>query len=103
MIQDFSKTRKKARLATKHYNNFSLVPNGNLKGQLYTCLDHLPTEKEFTHARYALHRWVGVETTSQLYQYNTCGVYLCIQCYWLFHTKPDLLKHKNCLKTKYSK
>lgn len=94
---------KKARLATKHCNDFSLAPNGNLKGRLDTCLDHLPTEKESTRARCALHRWVGVETTSQLSQCNTCGVHLCIQCYRLFHTEPDLLKHKDRLKKKYSK
>ena len=94
---------KKQKLPTRQCNDSSLSPDGSLKERLDTCLDHLPSEKESSRARCALHRWLGIETTSQISQCKTCSVHLCIQCYRLFHTEPNLVNQKNRLQKKYSK
>ena len=96
VTMDFSleSMEKKQKVGTRHINDGAMQLNGNLKGRLDRCLDHLPTEKLSNRARCALHRWLGIETSAGLVNCMTCGVHLCMKCYRLFHTEPDLLGKK---------
>ena len=94
---------KKPKVSTKHVMDRSLAPGGSLQCRLDRHLDHLPYEKESNRARCALHRWIGIETSSQLSNCVTCGVHLCSQCYRLFHTEPNLVAMKEKLRKKYQK
>ena len=97
------KLRTGPKPGAKHINDTSVDANGSLKCRLDMRLDHLPCEKVSSRARCGLHRWVGVESQSQISYCRTCGVNLCIKCYRLFHEQVDLLKMKSSLLKKYSK
>ena len=88
---------------TKHVNDDSILTNGSLRCRLDRCLDHLPSEKLSSRARCGMHRWVGVESQSQVSYCYSCGVHLCIKCYRLFHHQADLLCKKVSLRRKYTK
>lgn len=94
---------KKPKVSAKHVMDRSLAPGGNSQCRLDRHLDHLLCKKESNRARCALHRWIGIETSSQLSNCATCGAHLCSQCYRLFHTEPNLVAMKEKLRKKYQK
>ena len=83
------------------FTDDSLSPNGQLKIRLNVAADHYPIPPSSTRARCALHRWVDNESLKQAMKCTTCNVHLCIQCYKLYHTVPDLISIKQHLKKKY--
>ena len=83
------------------FTDDSLSPNGQLKIRLNVAADHYPIPPSSTRARCALHRWVDNESLKQVMKCTTCNVHLCIQCYKLYHTVPDLISIKQHLKKKY--
>ena len=85
------------KFCNRHINDYSIAPDGRLKCRLDRYLDHLPTQRESPRAQYALHRWLGVDTSATLSLCKICGVHLCIKCYRYFHTEQNLLKHKQNL------
>ena len=83
------------------FTDDSLHPNGQLRIRLNVAADHYPIPPSSMRARCALHRWVDNESLKQVMKCTTCNVHLCIQCYKLYHTVPDLLSIKQHLKKKY--
>ena len=90
------------KVRTKRLNDASLDVGGHFKCRLDTTLDHLPVKTAGTNSRCALHKWVNIETQKQVMFCPTCNVNLCLSCYRLFHTKPNLLQMKESLSNKYN-
>ena len=96
-------SQKERNTGTNHINEFSITPDGTLNCRVNSSLDHLPMEKQSSRALCALYRWVESENQSHMKFYITCGVNLCVKCYWMFQTDPHLLAKKAVLKNKYKK
>lgn len=78
----------------KHVNDDSLDPTSSLCIRLDSTLDHLPDPAN-GRARCSLHRWLGIETQKQVSYCTVCNVHLCVRCYRIFHTVPDMSKIKD--------
>ena len=68
--------------------------------RLDCTLNHLPRVAN-QRARCALHRWVGIETQSQVSYCASCAVHLCIHCYRMFHEVRDLVAMKGNIEKRY--
>ena len=72
----------------------------NREMRLNLCLGHLP-EKVDKRAWCSLHRWAGsIKKGKDVIRCQVCKVNLCIPCYSLFHTEPDLNEIKNAISDK---
>ena len=61
--------------------------------------EHLPTLQSTKGAKCALHNWEGEkQTRSHILKCETCCVYLCIECFTLFHTLEEPTSLKTCVK-----
>lgn len=92
----------KKRKTGRHVTDDSLAPDGALRNRLDTTIDHLP-EPANPRARCALHKWAGVETQKQVSYCMNCSVHLCVFCYRMFHTIPNLHTMKAQLKKRFKK
>ena len=63
-------------------------------------MNHLPRAAN-ERARCSLHRWVGIETQSQVSYCASCAVHLCIHCYRMFHEVRDLVAMKGNIEKRY--
>ena len=67
-------------------------------------LDHWPVEQEGRGSFCCMHRWAAdIATKNSTFKCSACGVALCIKCFKVFHTEPDLLAKKQELKELYCK
>ena len=93
---------KEKKQRTERIMDQFLGPWGPLRIRLDTTKPHLATKAK-GHARCGLHRWVGIETQSQISYCETCNVNLCTDCFKYFHVTEDILSQKKSLQRKYEK
>ena len=74
-----------------------LGPWGPLRIRLDTTKPHLATKAK-GRARCSLHRWIGIETQSQISYCETCNINLCTDCFKYFHVTEDILSQKQVYK-----
>ena len=86
----------------------SLIANGPYHVQLFDHSLHLSvnympvtgaiseqTGKEIdAKAKYHLHRWSGGQSKAKAMYCKTCNVNLCIHCYILLNTEPNIVERK---------
>ena len=94
----------------EYISDTSLGPNGKLSKRLFDPIKHMPSEcpsvlntKESKNARpkCQLHNWFQRLSRDKIMYCKECNVNLCIDCYSLFHTEPNLVKMKTNLCAKY--
>ena len=77
--------------------NGTLAENGSLRCRLNTTLSHLPERQQTKKAKCALHCWVGIKKQAPVLHYPTCDIYLCVDCYGIFHIVPNIIGMKKHL------
>jgi len=92
-----------ARLKAPRVNDNTLHPDsGSLRGRLnHIACFHCPELSPNVQPCCSLHRWIfgrdvgsGGQVKEKVFLCSVCQVNLCIPCFKVFHTTPDLGEHK---------
>jgi hypothetical protein len=81
----------------------SLAENGALRCRLDTTMSHLPSRKRGKRPQCALHNWIDARKNTDILYCQSCNINLCIDCYEIFHTVPNLVGTKRQLTNEYKK
>jgi hypothetical protein len=85
---------------TPRFDDKSLSEHGALSARLNRAFTHLPLES-VGRKRCGLHRWCGFERFRSVVECEDCSVALCIPCYKVFHTTPDIPSQKQSLRDSF--
>jgi hypothetical protein len=83
------------------FNDKSLSEHGALSVRLNRGYTHYPIPIT-GRLRCGIHRWCGFEKFHSVVECEDCGVTLCMDCYKLFHTTPDLPSEKETLRISFT-
>jgi hypothetical protein len=70
---------------------------------LDTTMSHLPSRKRGKRPQCALHNWIDARKNTDILYCQSCNINLCIDCYEIFHTVPNLVGTKRQLTNEYKK